>query len=88
MTVEFGSLSSINGSDKMLRCESLPLSRVHSIEDGVLRFFTSCGRSVMRSHSSDRELTSQILRGSSNPGCYNSDKQPRMLHLINELSST
>ena len=38
MAVEFGSLSSIYASDKTLGYESLPLSRVHSIKDGELRF--------------------------------------------------
>ena len=38
MTVEFGSTSSIKGLDEMLRCESLPLIRVPSIEDGALIF--------------------------------------------------
>ena len=38
MTVGFGSSSSINGSDELLGCESLPLSCVCLIEDGALRF--------------------------------------------------
>ena len=38
MAVGFGSSSSINGSGEMLGCELFPLSRVRSIEDGVLRF--------------------------------------------------
>ena len=39
MPVGFGSSSSINSSDEMLGCESLPLSRVCSIHDERLRFF-------------------------------------------------
>ena len=39
MDIGFGFSSSINGSDKMLGYESLPLSRVRSIEDGALSFF-------------------------------------------------
>ena len=38
MAVRFGSSSSINGSNETLRCELLPLSRVHLIKDGSLRF--------------------------------------------------
>ena len=38
VAVGFGSSSSINGSHEAHGCESLPLSRVHSIEDGELRF--------------------------------------------------
>ena len=38
VTVGFGSSSSVNGSDEMLGCESLPLSHAHSIKDGALRF--------------------------------------------------
>ena len=38
MSIGFGSSSSINGSDEMLGCESLPLSCVHLIEDGALKF--------------------------------------------------
>ena len=38
MVSGFGSLSLINGLDKMLGCKSLPLSHFCSIEDGVLRF--------------------------------------------------
>ena len=37
MVVGFSSSSSINGLDEMLGCESLPLSRIHLIEDAVLR---------------------------------------------------
>ena len=37
--VEFGSSSSINGSDKMFGFKFLPLSHVHSIKDGAFRFF-------------------------------------------------
>ena len=39
MTVPCVSSSLINGSDEMLGCELLPLSRVHSIEDRALRFW-------------------------------------------------
>ena len=39
MAVIFGCSSSINGSNETLGCESLPLSRVRSIEDGALRLF-------------------------------------------------
>ena len=39
VTVGFGSISSINGSDEMPGCVSLPLSHVHSIKDGMLRFY-------------------------------------------------
>ena len=39
MTARFGFVSSINGSDEILGCKFLPLSRVHSIKDGVIRFF-------------------------------------------------
>ena len=38
MTIRLGSSYSINGSDEMLGCESLPLSYVRSIEEGALRF--------------------------------------------------
>ena len=38
VAVGFGSSSSINGSDEMLGCKSLPLSHVRSIEDGALKF--------------------------------------------------
>ena len=38
VVVGFGSSSSINGSDKMLGYELLPLSRVRSIEDGAFIF--------------------------------------------------
>ena len=38
MAIRFGFSSSINGLDEMLGCESLSLSLVRSIEDGVLRF--------------------------------------------------
>ena len=34
MTVEFGSSSSINGSNEMLGCKPLPLSHARYIEDG------------------------------------------------------
>ena len=40
VAIVFGSLSSINGLDDTLGYESLPLIRVHLIEDGALRFFT------------------------------------------------
>ena len=39
MTVRFGYSLSNNGLDETLRCESLPLSRVHLIKDGALGFF-------------------------------------------------
>ena len=39
MAVGFGSSSSINSSDEMLGCKSLPLSCVCLIADGALRFF-------------------------------------------------
>ena len=38
VAVRFGPSSSINDSDETLGCELLPLSRVHSIEDGELKF--------------------------------------------------
>ena len=38
MAIEFGCSSSINGSNEMLGCDSLSLSCVCLIEDGVLRF--------------------------------------------------
>ena len=38
VVIGFGSSSSINVSDETLGCELLPLSSVHSIEDGALRF--------------------------------------------------
>ena len=38
MDIRFGSLSSINDSDETLGCESLSLSHVCSIKDGVIRF--------------------------------------------------
>ena len=38
MAVGFGISSSINDTDEMLGCESLPLSHVCSIEDGALIF--------------------------------------------------
>ena len=39
MTTGSGSSSSINDSDETLGCESLPLSRIHLVKDGVLKFF-------------------------------------------------
>ena len=35
VAIRFGSSSSISGSDEMLGYESLPLSRIRSIEDGA-----------------------------------------------------
>ena len=55
MTFGFGSSSSINGSDETLGCKSLPLSRVYSIEDGMLRFYH-----VARSCLSNRESTLEM----------------------------
>ena len=39
MSVGFDSSSSINGVDEMVRYKFFRLSRVGSIEDGVLRFY-------------------------------------------------
>ena len=38
VAIGFGSSSSINGSNRMLGCESLLLSSVRLIKDGALRF--------------------------------------------------
>ena len=40
VAVGFGSSSSMNGLDENLGCEFLPLSHVHPIKDGVLKFAT------------------------------------------------
>ena len=39
MFVRFGSSPSINSSNEIFGCESLPLSSVCLIEDGTFRFF-------------------------------------------------
>ena len=56
VAVGFGSSSSINSSDEMLGCELLPLGRVHSIEDGTLRF-----RHVTRDERTLRDLIYPIV---------------------------
>ena len=77
MVIRFGSSSSINGSDETLRCESLSLSRVRSIEDGVLRF---CH--VAREEEGSRDLVLPIVNrrtrfsyDTSNSNCYNSSDE-------------
>ena len=85
MAIRFGSSSSIGGSDEMLGCESLPLSHVHSIKDGALRF---CH--VAHEEEALRNLIRLIVNrhlkfsyGSSNPsGYYSSYEQPRLIFLI------
>ena len=57
MAVGFGSSSSINGSYEMLGCESLPLIRVRSIEDEVLRF---CH--VVYEEEASRDLVRPIVK--------------------------
>ena len=74
MVVGFGCSSSINGSDEILGCESLQLSRVHLIEDGVLIF---CHIAHEEESSGDlvRSIVNRcliFLYDSSNLGRYNS----------------
>ena len=57
MIVGFDSSSSINGLDKILGCESLPLSRVCLIGDEVSKFATSC---VKKNHSAIASIRSGI----------------------------
>ena len=61
MIVGFGSSSLTNNSDETLDCKSFPLSCVHSIEDGVLRFcHVACEEEV--SHNRVRSIVNRRLR--------------------------
>ena len=83
IAVGFGSSSSINGSNEMLGCESLSLSRVRSIKDGALIF-----RHVIREEKASRDLVGPMVDGclrcrhsSTEVHCYNSsDERLRLNH--------
>ena len=49
MTIGVGSSSSIDGSNEILECESLPLGHTHSIKDGALKFcHVTCEKEASR----------------------------------------
>ena len=54
--IGFSSSSSINGLEETLGCESLPLSRIRSIKDEVLRFYQ-----VVREEAGSRDLVRSIV---------------------------
>ena len=84
MVVGSGSSSSINSSDEMLACESLPLIRVCSIEDGVLRFCDiaceeessrNCIRLIRNRRLRCRHASIEVYRAYFNLSRYNSSDQ-------------
>ena len=84
MVVGFGSSFSINSSDEMLGCESLPLIRVCSIEDRVLRICDivceeessrDCVRPIRNRRLRCRHVFIEVSQAYFNLSCYNSSDQ-------------
>ena len=61
MTFGFSASSSVKGLDEILGFESLPLSQVHSIEDGALTFY-HVAREEEVSHDRVRPIINRCLR--------------------------